>query len=830
MTTDTSIEQLYRRCLDREPFAYQRKLAVDGLPEVLDVPTGCGKTAAVMMGWLYRRCLHPDLAVRVATPRRLVWCTPLRTLTEQTAAQARQWLSNAGLGGLVAVHELVGGRPPLADWRLHLDENAILVATLDMALSRALNRGYGLSLHAWPVDFALVNNDCHWVFDEVQLMGPALVTSRQLHGLRDSMGTAGPTGGTWMSATLHEAGLRTVDSPDSATVFRLNDLPPDEALNARRAAEKRLVCRMVEDPKRFAKGLAEVAAAEHRAGTLSVVVVNTVELAQESYRLLVKALPDVDIVLLHSRFRPGDRRSALERALSDPGPGRIVVSTQVIEAGVDMSATTMITECAPWSSLVQRAGRCNRWGEVEDARFVVVESPAKGPYEAADVEQAWVECRSLDGAIVTPEDLAARSVHETVGVHPALRRADLLDLFDTAADLSGNHVDVGRFIRDSDDLDVSIAWRDVGTAGLDDRPRAAAPEELCSVPIGKARELLNRHSGPGSRAWSFLAQPSARHPVAGWQPIDAADLRPGMTLLLDVSAGFYSSELGFSLLAKDAVEPIEPSVPATEGQGRDDGAVVAEALSDDLAPDDDPLSVGYSAPVLLSTHLLDAEAAAADLCDALGSPDHVAAAVKQAARLHDLGKAHGIWQAAAHDGEVETGQVLAKSGRRGRLRYGRPGFRHELVSALAVVAQPELAGDCDPDLVAYLVGAHHGRARVSLPVWASDGANGDEVPGRVERRVLGVVHGDSLDAVDLGGGLRSSPMTLSLDIATLGLDADGNRSWVDRASRLVEREGVFVLAWMETLVRIADWRASAAPGAHAPGGAAGAARAGGGVA
>ena len=41
-----------------------------------------------------------------------------------------------------------------------------------MLLSRALNRGYAASRARWPVQFGLVNNDCCWVLDEVQLMGP----------------------------------------------------------------------------------------------------------------------------------------------------------------------------------------------------------------------------------------------------------------------------------------------------------------------------------------------------------------------------------------------------------------------------------------------------------------------------------------------------------------------------------------------------------------------------------------------------------------------------------------------------------------------------------
>ena len=50
--------------------------------------------------------------------------------------------------------------------------------------------------------------------------------------------------------------------------------------------------------------------------------------------------------------------------------GRIVVATQAVEAGVDISAAVMFTEIAPWSSMVQRFGRTNRYAELPDGAEV----------------------------------------------------------------------------------------------------------------------------------------------------------------------------------------------------------------------------------------------------------------------------------------------------------------------------------------------------------------------------------------------------------------------------------------------------------------------------
>jgi CRISPR/Cas system-associated endonuclease/helicase Cas3 len=62
-----------------DPYPFQTRLATgEKLPELIDIPTGLGKTDAVVLAWLWRRRFAgPD--ERRATPRRLVYCLPMRT-------------------------------------------------------------------------------------------------------------------------------------------------------------------------------------------------------------------------------------------------------------------------------------------------------------------------------------------------------------------------------------------------------------------------------------------------------------------------------------------------------------------------------------------------------------------------------------------------------------------------------------------------------------------------------------------------------------------------------------------------------------------------------
>ncbi len=132
---------LYRIALgpDTRPDPWQLALAAGPWPRVLVAPTGSGKTAAVTLGWAARRWRNPD-----HTPRRLVWCLPMRTLVEQTAAAARTWFSKLGtkLEDSAAlprpddVHVLMGGVD--ADgWVERPEHPAVIVGTQDMLPSRA---------------------------------------------------------------------------------------------------------------------------------------------------------------------------------------------------------------------------------------------------------------------------------------------------------------------------------------------------------------------------------------------------------------------------------------------------------------------------------------------------------------------------------------------------------------------------------------------------------------------------------------------------------------------------------------------------------------------
>ena len=793
----------FKRATGFNPYPYQAKLAEsDGEFSLLRVPTGAGKTEAVILLWLYQSSVCADVAV----PRRLVYCLPMRTLVEQTVERVQKWVGNLGIADDVGVVKLMGGEPR-TQWHLHPEKRFIVVGTQDMLLSRALNRGYGMGYNMWPVEYGLLNNDCLWVMDEVQLMANGLPTSTQLAGLRGKLGTFGPARSIWMSATARRDWLGTIDhaAPSGEQVVELGDGDlADPGLgkghNARKVVAKETAD--FKEPKEMAKLISE----KHEPGTLTLAIVNTVERAQGIYKELTnprgKVSMDAErVVLVHSRFREGDREEKQARITAPmDSADRVVVATQAVEAGVDISARTLITEIAPWASMVQRFGRCNRGGEFRpgkdhqqgDVLWVDVDKDT-APYESEDIDDAREIMESLQGRSVGPaalEDMDDRmkdADHMTV-----IRRRDVVGLFDTTPDLSGSYLDVSQYVRGTEETGVSVFWRE--------KPAEDAPkprhDETVNVPIGGTRggpKGIKDYLGSERRAWRWDFLDSQ------WREILSREIYPGMTLMLDASQGGYDPDTGWDASCKEAVTVTEEEGDPEDGQGSE------------------PTNT-RKRWVTLSRHSRNVEREAVAILGQMAeevTESEVREAVTLAALYHDAGKAHPAFQEILRqslpEGESPRGEyeIMAKSPGNGWFGSDRRHFRHELGSALAVLKYAELPEGETRDLAAYLAAAHHGKVRLgmrSLPGARTGNKESNPDPDKL----LGyrVLEPEQLPEVDLGEGLRVPETTLDMSIAQIGMGENGQRSWLERSLALLERFGPFRLAYLEAIVRAADMRAS----------------------
>ena len=554
---------------------------------LIRIPTGFGKTLGVLATWIWHR-VHKR---NDDWPRRLIWCLPMRVLVEQTESEVKDalrslevlWDERDTHDSKVGVHMLMGGADA-SQWYLYPECEAVLIGTQDMLLSRAMNRGYASPRARWPMEFGLLNQDALWVMDEVQLMDVGLATSRQLQAFRDDDQGAGkslrPCFTWWMSATLRSDWLK--KSPDTADLI-INLEQRSHKVEAKDRVghlwddiQKPVEIVKFENVKTLAKEIFR------RHGDLgcgkkgpTLVVLNTVERAIEIWKAPQEdpAHRDTNIRLVHSRFRPNERTAwlndFLNRVACALGMDRIIVSTQVIEAGVDISASLLVTELAPWTSLVQRFGRCARWGgegHVVVADFQHDNERKAAPYSLGELKSALNACEQLEDVgplhLENFEEIEEANRDLLSSLYPYepkhfLLRHEIDELFDTSPDLSGADIDISRFIRSGDERDVQIFWAEVGSIVSPSSNRKPMREELCRVPFLKAREWLcgTGHSEQLKKnlrawVWNWLERK--------WRKAKRSDIFPGQTILVDCGSGGYDPGHGWNPEANARVKPIEP--------------------------------------------------------------------------------------------------------------------------------------------------------------------------------------------------------------------------------------------------------------------------------
>jgi CRISPR-associated endonuclease/helicase Cas3 len=167
--------------------------------------------------------------------------------------------------------------------------------------------------------------------------------------------------------------------------------------------------------------------AAHGQGRKVLFVVNTVESAQRWAIQLAGVLPRV--ICWHSRFRLKDRTVIEDRIMKEfvqDGPC-VVVATQVCERALDLDADLLVTEVAPTSAMIQRAGRCNRFGK-KDGVVLVIDPESARPYSLADLEGAdgWLR-EVCNGKRLSSDDLDRAMAKYPSAPHDVLKCCSFVD-------------------------------------------------------------------------------------------------------------------------------------------------------------------------------------------------------------------------------------------------------------------------------------------------------------------------------------------------------------------------------------------------------------------
>lgn len=320
------------------------QLLSEGRSVILQAPTGAGKTRAALYPFLRAWEYSDDF------PRKCIYSVPLRVLANQFWDEYEERARNFGFVRLLDVTIQTGARPEDS----HLEGNLIFT-TIDQTLSNFLNIPYALSLGQGNLNAGAVLSS-YLVFDELHLFDPETTLPTTLHLLRVLRGVV-PF--LLMTATLSREIVRALAKELGAEPLVLSSseaaaIPSQHKTRRIQVVEAELTARAVLETH------------HHR----SVAICNTVDRAQTLFEDLRRLVgPGVEVRLLHSRFLREDREAAETWLRWEFGQDKdaytveraILVATQVVEVGLDITSQALHTELAPAASVVQRAGRCARY-------------------------------------------------------------------------------------------------------------------------------------------------------------------------------------------------------------------------------------------------------------------------------------------------------------------------------------------------------------------------------------------------------------------------------------------------------------------------------------
>lgn len=255
---------------------------------------------------------------------------------------------------------------------------------------------------------------------------------------------------------------------------------------------------------------------------------NTVKRLQQTYdRLIKKGIPSERILVLHNRM-PHDWRKKAEKKVNecfgkDSKDGDwILLTNQVSEAGLDISAPLVISDPAPVDTLVQRAGRCARWfwDGIEEGRFIVIKVTGLSENNASDEAKEYAApyqlkfvvsaIKSLPAGEILSWEVERKWVTDSWGgnekdASEAVKKSInattfALNLFDRAAQIN-KPGEIARTFREI--LSIEVAVEEGSEVRIDDLANRDLQKKVSngefpdtsSISLAKAYSLINEAEG-----------------------------------------------------------------------------------------------------------------------------------------------------------------------------------------------------------------------------------------------------------------------------------------------------------------------------------------------
>ena len=356
------ITQFYKNILPFEPYEYQAKVAellLKGKNVILSVPTGAGKTWASVIPFLIARQNNIE-----NFPQKMIYSLPLRTLANSIHKDVSKTLKENSYHDdftTIQTGEYSNDK---------YFEKDIVFSTIDQTLSNFLSFPLPLSKRQANINAGAIIGS-YLVFDEFHLFDPNLSMATTLGTLRM---LSNLTRFCIMTATMSDKFINFIKKESGLENIEIvtlkdfpNDIPKINSLIAPKNTIKKEII-ITEDTIN-----AENIVNNHKNKT--IVICNRVETAQNLFIEIEKIKKtETEIFCIHGRFFDKDRKEkekqVKEYFKKNSKKNAILISTQVIEAGMDISCEILHTEVSPVNSFLQRAGRCARYANETGKIFV----------------------------------------------------------------------------------------------------------------------------------------------------------------------------------------------------------------------------------------------------------------------------------------------------------------------------------------------------------------------------------------------------------------------------------------------------------------------------
>ncbi len=846
--------ELFRELTGSLPFPWQEALFarfIEGeIPESVNLPTGLGKTSIVAI-WLSALAIVPG-----KTPRRLVYVVNRRTVVDQTTAEAerlRAALNKAALaevrGALASLCALplpTPEAPPLAistlrgqfadngEWCADPTRPAVIVGTVDMIGSGLLFSRYTRGFKTRPLHAGFLGQDALIVHDEAHLEPSFQKLLESITNAQNAAADPRKLRIIELTATSRAA------NGDSAPPFTLTEADRENEIVQKRVnAVKRLSRKALGEGEKLDEKLVDLA--RQKSGERAVLVfTRSVETAVKVAAELDKGERNGKVATLTGTMRGKERdelvsqNAVFQRFLPEkdravdvtPTPGTVfLVATSAGEVGVNISADDLVCDLSTYESMAQRFGRVNRFGDGDDSEITVVHETRFDPSNPLEVrrERTLALLKQVGGSAspAALEELPASERAAAFSPEPHRRVATEIQ-FDAWSLTSirepiAARPPVAPYLHGEAEWqppETHLAWRDERDfqyvenpdAFLDDFP--LKPAELLrdtTARIVKTLDALLKKRLLGAQgfpnAWLIADNGSvSSFKLSDFDAAAALTRLADATLILPASIGGLDAKGLLSANDDTAAEDVSAIIRHEEVRRDDlpDGAakiVRAIEISDEAA--EEPRFLLWCKPIAENAIGARADRASAEtLADHTGLvaanaaaiaarcfPDKSALAVGKpdlrrcitiAARLHDLGKNRVQWQRNLGNLDYDSTKpetILAKSTPGMRMRNVAEHYRHEFGSLNDAACDAEFAAldDTERDIVLHIVAAHHGRARPHFPA--------DEI-------------------LDYASGSLEELASLATEVPR-------------RFGRLQRRFGRWGLAWLESILRAADYAASA---------------------